>query len=102
MRLQVATGIRAVVLIAAVTATFASPSARYVEQRQDHFDGSNSNTWLQAYYVNDSQWIPGTRAPVFLCIGGEGPPLDGSVVTHSRLQLAASCYGAGTSNDASR
>jgi serine protease 16 len=89
MRLQVEADIRAVLLIAAVAATVASPSARYLVQRQDHFDGSNSNTWLQAYYVNDSQWTPGTRAPVFLCIGGEGPPLDGSVVTLARLQLAA-------------
>jgi hypothetical protein len=60
-----------------------APSARYVQQRQDHFDGGNPNTWQQAYYVNDSQWIPGSYAPVFLCIGGEGPPLDGSVVTAS-------------------
>ena len=37
----------------------------------------------QAYYVNDTFWKPGSDAPVFLCVGGEGPPLDGSVVVSS-------------------
>ena len=84
-----AAGIRIVLLtivhaaaVAAATSAVA-PSARYLQQRQDHFDGSNTNTWQQAYYVNDSHWQPASHAPVFLCIGGEGPPLDGSVVTHS-------------------
>eukprot|EP00039_Didymoeca_costata_P018921 m.335520 g.335520 ORF g.335520 m.335520 type:complete len:495 (-) comp17619_c0_seq1:59-1543(-) len=61
--------------------TLASP--RYLEQNQDNFDGTNTNTWLQAYYVNDTFWQPGSDAPVFLCVGGEGPPLDGSVVVAS-------------------
>ena len=83
MRLQSASVIHAVLLSALCAAALADSGSlpRYVEQRQDHFDGGNSNTWMQAYYVNDSHWSPASRAPVFLCIGGEGPPLDGSVVS---------------------
>eukprot|EP00697_Spironema_sp_BW2_P009387 gnl/Spiro4/24240_TR12033_c0_g1_i2.p1 gnl/Spiro4/24240_TR12033_c0_g1~~gnl/Spiro4/24240_TR12033_c0_g1_i2.p1 ORF type:complete len:501 (+),score=149.50 gnl/Spiro4/24240_TR12033_c0_g1_i2:129-1505(+) len=59
------------------------PAARYFTVAQDHFDGSNSNTWQQAYYVNDTFWKPGSTAPIFLCVGGEGPALDGSAVVAS-------------------
>lgn len=57
--------------------------ASYVQQRQDHFDKSNENTWRQAYYVNDTFWTPGSEAPIFLCVGGEGPALDSTAVTGS-------------------
>lgn len=57
--------------------------ARYHEQSQDHFDAANNNTWLQAYYVNESFWKPGSDAPIFLCVGGEGPALDASAVQQS-------------------
>ena len=59
------------------------PPPRYVEQPRDHFDASDTKTWQQAYYVNDTFFVPGSNAPVFLCVGGEGPPLDGSVVVAS-------------------
>lgn len=59
------------------------PKAEYVTQRQDHFDTSNPATWWQAYYVNDTFWKAGSQAPVFLCVGGEGPVLDGSAVVSS-------------------
>jgi serine protease 16 len=60
------------------------PAARYLTQRQDNFDGSNTNTWQQAYYVNDTYWRGASSgAPVFLCVGGEGPALDGSAVVSS-------------------
>lgn len=59
------------------------PPPRFVTQRQDWFDGSNPGTWQQAYYVNDTFWKQGSDAPVFLCVGGEGPPMDGSAVVHS-------------------
>lgn len=59
-------------------------SLRFVEQRQDHFDGTNDNTWNQAYYVNDTFWKgAASGAPVFLCVGGEGPPLTPAVVVNS-------------------
>lgn len=61
----------------------AAPGARFAVQAQDHFDESNKNSWLQAYYVNDTFWTPGSAAPVFLCVGGEGPPIDGSAVVKS-------------------
>ena len=57
--------------------------ASYHEQLQDHFDSANNRTWPQAYYVNASFWEPGSKSPIFLCVGGEGPALDGSVVLHS-------------------
>eukprot|EP00933_Yihiella_yeosuensis_P007376 TRINITY_DN112381_c0_g1_i1.p1 TRINITY_DN112381_c0_g1~~TRINITY_DN112381_c0_g1_i1.p1 ORF type:complete len:570 (-),score=105.80 TRINITY_DN112381_c0_g1_i1:156-1865(-) len=60
-----------------------SVGASYVEQPQDHFDKSNPNTWRQAYWVNDTFWTPGSSAPIFLCVGGEGPPLDSSAVRQS-------------------
>eukprot|EP00657_Telonema_sp_P-1_P009265 TRINITY_DN3456_c0_g1_i2.p1 TRINITY_DN3456_c0_g1~~TRINITY_DN3456_c0_g1_i2.p1 ORF type:complete len:454 (+),score=116.90 TRINITY_DN3456_c0_g1_i2:66-1427(+) len=59
------------------------PSARYVTQPQDHFDSANTRTWQQAYYVNDTFFARGSSAPVFLCVGGEGPPIDGSAVVDS-------------------
>mmetsp|Transcript_39632 Transcript_39632/g.112375 ORF Transcript_39632/g.112375 Transcript_39632/m.112375 type:complete len:514 (-) Transcript_39632:108-1649(-) len=59
------------------------PAPRFVTQRLDHFDGSNLKRWQQAYYVNDKAWKRGSSAPVFLCVGGEGPPLDGSAVVDS-------------------
>ena len=61
------------------------PSAQFfAQQRQDHFDGSNDNFWRQTYYVNDTFWKgPTSKAPIFLCVGGEGPAFDGSVVVDS-------------------
>ena len=59
------------------------PKARLFKQQQDHFDGSNANFWMQNYYVNDTFWTPGSDAPIFLCVGGEGPAFDGSVVVDS-------------------
>ena len=34
------------------------PAARYFTTDQDHFDGTNTNTWQQAYFVNDTFWVP--------------------------------------------
>lgn len=61
----------------------AFPKPRFVEQPQDHFDATNTRTWQQAYYVNDTFFVKGSDAPVFLCVGGEGPPIDGSAVVRS-------------------
>jgi len=59
----------------------AYPGARYFTTKQDHFDSSNTRTWQQAYFVNDT-FFDG-KGPVFLCVGGEGPALDGSAVVSS-------------------
>jgi len=70
-------------MLAARVPSASFPSPRFVTQRLDHFDGSSIATWQQAYYVNDSFWRAGSSAPVWLCVGGEGPPLDGSAVVSS-------------------
>ena len=57
------------------------PRPQFVTQQQDHFDSDNNRTWEQAFYVNAEHW-DGT-GPVFLCVGGEGPPLTGAAVVHS-------------------
>lgn len=57
------------------------PPPRYFTSRQDNFDESNTRTWQQAYYVNDTFWDG--SGPVFLCVGGEGPALSGSAVVSS-------------------
>eukprot|EP00908_Phaeocystis_cordata_P002847 Transcript_13091.p1 GENE.Transcript_13091~~Transcript_13091.p1 ORF type:complete len:506 (-),score=202.27 Transcript_13091:1411-2928(-) len=59
------------------------PPQFFTEQRQDHFDESNPKKWSQAFYVNDTFWEPGSDAPVYLCVGGEGPALSGAVVVAS-------------------
>lgn len=59
------------------------PAPQFFTQAQDHFDPSNDRSWHQAYYVNDTFWTPGSDAPIFLCVGGEGPALDGSAVVSS-------------------
>ncbi|XP_069178530.1 putative serine protease K12H4.7 [Procambarus clarkii] len=40
-------------------------------QTLDHFNPTNTQTWQQRYYANESFYKPG--GPVFLMIGGEGP-----------------------------
>ena len=66
------------------------PTQWFTEQRVDHFDGANADTFGQRYWVNDTFWKAGptdgstaARSVAFLCVGGEGPPLDGSVVVES-------------------
>eukprot|EP01013_Petalomonas_cantuscygni_P042325 TRINITY_DN7618_c0_g2_i1.p1 TRINITY_DN7618_c0_g2~~TRINITY_DN7618_c0_g2_i1.p1 ORF type:complete len:497 (+),score=93.47 TRINITY_DN7618_c0_g2_i1:61-1551(+) len=66
-----------------VRAGYDGPPPQYHRVRQDHFDGTNTNTWLQAYYVNDTFWKGDVNAPVFICMGGEGPPLTGRSVVDS-------------------
>ena len=57
------------------------PPPRFHTTQRDHFNATDKATWQQAYYVND-KYFDGS-GPVFLCVGGEGPPLDGSAVTGS-------------------
>lgn len=47
------------------------PEAQWFSQRLDHFDDSNTNTWQQRYFYNDSHYV-NSDGPVFLMIGGEG------------------------------
>lgn len=54
----------------------------YLTQRLDHFDRSVGGTFEQRYWVNASHFRK-DGGPVFLCVGGEGPPLDASVLSRS-------------------
>mmetsp|Transcript_7099 Transcript_7099/g.11278 ORF Transcript_7099/g.11278 Transcript_7099/m.11278 type:complete len:485 (-) Transcript_7099:656-2110(-) len=57
---------------------------RYHATLQDHFDPFNIDTWQQGYFVNDTYWKGAeSGAPVFLCVGGEGPELDATSVKSS-------------------
>jgi thymus-specific serine protease len=61
-----------------------SPFDYFMDQQVDHFDRSNNNTFQQRYFVNTTYWKgPDSGAPVFLCVGGEGPPLDYLVLVSS-------------------
>ncbi|CAM9336665.1 unnamed protein product, partial [Hapterophycus canaliculatus] len=56
----------------------------FMEQKLDHFDRQNSRTFYQRYFINDRFWTgPSSDAPVFLCVGGEGPPLEANVLSES-------------------
>mmetsp|Transcript_14044 Transcript_14044/g.32560 ORF Transcript_14044/g.32560 Transcript_14044/m.32560 type:complete len:537 (+) Transcript_14044:31-1641(+) len=52
------------------------------DQWLDHFDGANTATWRQRYFVNASSFASNSSFTpvVFLCMGGEGPPLTADVV----------------------
>jgi len=56
-------------------------SVVFFTQRLDHFDRQIQDTWQQRSFQNDT-FFDGT-GPVFLCVGGEGPPLDPSVLISS-------------------
>lgn len=56
----------------------------YFTQQLDHFNRADSRTFEQRYFVNTTFWKGAdSNAPVFLCVGGEGPPLDASVLVSS-------------------
>ncbi len=66
---------------ARVARTTDDGGALFFDQRLDHFAPGVSVTWRQRYFLNDSAWqAGGRRGPVFVCVGGEGPPLQPSVV----------------------
>jgi serine protease 16 len=58
-------------------------SEKFFEQRLDHFDRSLTTTFKQRYFINDTFWKGDANAPIFLCVGGEGPPLDRTVLSNS-------------------
>ena len=59
------------------------PFSKFFTQRLDHFDRSNNVTFSQRYFVNTTFWDGNANSPVFLCVGGEGTPLDYTVLTDS-------------------
>ena len=46
--------------------------ALWFKQTLDHFHPTDSRTWNQRYFINDS-FYEGPGGPIFLMIGGEGP-----------------------------
>jgi pimeloyl-ACP methyl ester carboxylesterase len=58
-----------------------SPYDYYLDQKLDHFDRSNKEVFPQRYFVNTTYWSG--DGPVFLCVGGEGPPLTWQVLVAS-------------------
>lgn len=57
---------------------------QFVSQFVDHFNREDGRTFQQRYYVNTTYWnANNSNSPVFLCVGGEGPPLDDSVLVDS-------------------
>lgn len=48
------------------------PKAQWFEQRLDHFDPVNTQTWKQRYFVNLNYFDRQSEAPIFLQLGGEG------------------------------
>lgn len=58
--------------------------SQFFVQTLDHFNRHDGRTFKQRYFVDDSHWKgPDSGAPVFMCVGGEGPPLDASVLVSS-------------------
>ena len=66
---------------------------RYFDQRLDHFDPRNHGLWKQRWFVNDAFFLhrksaDTDTAPVFLCVGGEGPALTAAVVTQHNVHCS--------------
>jgi len=56
-------------------------SGEYFVNRVDHFDRLNTATFKHRYFVNETFWKGAdSGAPVFMCVGGEGPPFTAGVV----------------------
>ena len=61
-----------------------SPFDYYLDQRLDHFDRENPSVFSQRYFLNTTHWKGASSdAPIFLCVGGEGPPLTFEVLIAS-------------------
>ena len=59
-------------------------SSKTIQQPIDQFNSNSTGTFTQRYFMNDSMWNKSDPlAPVLLCVGGEGPPLDASVLVDS-------------------
>nr|CAD7589926.1 unnamed protein product [Timema genevievae] len=72
----------------------ALPPAEWFEQKLDHFNPTDTNTWRQKYFTNATFYKPGN--PVFLMIGGEGAAnatwmVKGTWIDYAS-QLGALCF----------
>jgi hypothetical protein len=71
----------------------------YFTQRLDHYDPSNTNTYRQRYYYTSRYTMPNAENTVtLLCVGGEGPGFETSVLVDSAhcsgdmLQVASALF----------
>jgi len=56
----------------------------YIDQKLNHFDASDRRSFSQRYFRSDRFVLADSPRPlVFLCVGGEGPPLDASILVDS-------------------
>lgn len=62
--------------------THADVEVMRVQQRVDHFSGDDPRVWSQRVFLRQA-FFGGPGHPVFLCVGGEGPPLDANVLVRS-------------------
>lgn len=62
----------------------AAGSSKTIMQPVDQLNNSTDTMFSQRYFVNDTQWDKANaNAPILLCVGGEGPPMDASVLVDS-------------------
>ncbi|KAK9499853.1 hypothetical protein O3M35_002811 [Rhynocoris fuscipes] len=64
------------------------PPDQWFKQKLDHFDPTNTKTWMQRYGVNDTFAKVIENAPVFLMIGGEGEASPKWLVTGAWIDYA--------------
>lgn len=62
------------------------PPTLWFDQRLDHFQGADTRMWKQRYFVN-ATLFDGT-GPVFVCVGGEGPGFEPTVVVTGGIHCA--------------
>ena len=55
----------------------------WMTARLDHFS-ADTRTFQQRFFINASLYKPG--GPVFLCVGGEGPPMTEAVVVSGEVK----------------
>ena len=63
----------------------------YDGQLVDHLEGRTNETWSQRYFMNSTFFDPsfdGHEQVVFLCVGGEGPALEPTVVVTGGVHCA--------------
>ncbi len=68
---------------------YPSVKEKTFQQLVNHFDAHETKTFNQRYFVDETYWSKTITSPVFLCVGGEGPPLDKVYfsVTHLVINL---------------
>ena len=63
----------------------------FKDQKLDHFTPSDTNTWEQRYFVNDTLWDR-QNGPVFLMLGGEGPANPAWLAVNTEIMINAARF----------